>query len=109
MTAETVMVLPVLVAVTAALAWLVSLAAVQARVVDAARETARATARGDPAGQAVALGRRVAPDGCGFDVDRGSAVVVVRVRCPVTGPSVLGSVLPDLVLTSEAVAAQEPR
>ncbi len=40
-TAETVMVLPLLVAVALGLAWLVSLGATQVRVVDAAREVAR--------------------------------------------------------------------
>ncbi len=39
--------LPVLVLVTAALAWLVALGVAQVRVVDAARETARAIARGE--------------------------------------------------------------
>ena len=41
------MVLPVLVALTLGLAWVLSLAATQVRVVDAARETARAAARDD--------------------------------------------------------------
>ena len=57
------MVLPVLVAVALGLVWLVALAATQVRVVDAARETARAAARDDGRASAVALGRRVAPDG----------------------------------------------
>ena len=67
-TAETVMVLPVLVALTLGLTWLLSLAATQVRVVDAARETARAAARDDGAGAAEALGRRVAPDGARISV-----------------------------------------
>ena len=62
-TAETVMVLPVLVAMTLGLVWVLALAATQVRVVDAARETARAVARDDGRAPAVALGQRVAPDG----------------------------------------------
>ena len=46
------MVLPVLAAVALGLVWLLSLAATQVRVVDAARETARAAARDDAAASA---------------------------------------------------------
>ena len=55
------MVLPVLVAVALGLVWLLALAATQVRVVDAAREAARAAARDDAAPARSALGRRVAP------------------------------------------------
>ena len=48
-TAETAMMLPVLVLITLALVWLLALAAAQTRVVDAAREVARAVARDDAA------------------------------------------------------------
>ena len=49
------MVLPLLVAVTIGLVWLLAVGAAQVRTVDAARETARALARGDD--QATAVGR----------------------------------------------------
>jgi hypothetical protein len=49
--------------VTTGLVWLLSVGAAQLRVVDGARETARAVARGEDPGAAVALGRRVAPEG----------------------------------------------
>ena len=49
-TAELAMALPLLVAVTVGLVWLLAVGAAQLRVVDAARETARAVARGDDAG-----------------------------------------------------------
>ncbi|NUR08227.1 MAG: pilus assembly protein TadE, partial [Nocardioidaceae bacterium] len=62
-TAETMMVIPVLVALAMALVWLVALAATQVRVVDSAREVARAVARDEPRATAVSLGRRVAPAG----------------------------------------------
>ena len=44
-TAELAMALPLLLAVTVGLVWLLSVAAAQLRVVDAARESARAAAR----------------------------------------------------------------
>ena len=50
-TAELAMGLPLLVAVTIGLVWLLSVGAAQVRTVDAARETARAVARGDDTGR----------------------------------------------------------
>jgi hypothetical protein len=108
-TAETVMVLPVLVALTLGLAWLLSLAATQVRVVDAARETARAAARDEGAGATEALGRRVAPDGAGISISDDGASVVVRVRSTVQGPGGLFGFLPGVEVDAEAVAAKEPR
>jgi len=62
-TAELALVLPLLVAVTIGLVWLLAVGADQLRAVDAARETARALARGDTTAAAVAVGLAVAPDG----------------------------------------------
>ena len=107
-TAETVMVLPVLVAVALGLAWLLSLAATQVRVVDAARETARAAARDDGRGSAVELGRRVAPDGARITVREDGGTVVVRVSSEVRGPRGLFRFVPGVDVDAEAVAAMEP-
>jgi TadE-like protein len=106
-TAETAMVLPVLVALTFALVWLVSLAVTQVRVVDAARETARAAAREDSGGRAVDLGRRVAPRGSTFQVSRNGDDVVVHVAATVRGPGGLFGFLPSPRLGATAVAAKE--
>ena len=62
-TAELAMVLPLLVAVSIGLVWLLAVGAAQVRVVDAARETARALARGDDEATAVGRGLDVAPAG----------------------------------------------
>ena len=107
-TAETVMVLPILLAVALALAWLLSLAAAQVRVVDAARETARAAARDDRHADAVALGRRVAPDGARITVREAGDTVVVRVRAEVGGPGGILRLVPGVSVDAEAVAAREP-
>ena len=77
MTAELALVLPLLVAVTVGLVWLLAVGAAQVRTVDAARETARAVARGDDQAAAVARGKRVAPPG--------STVTVARSGGEVTG------------------------
>lgn len=107
-TAEAAVVLPLLIAVAMALVWLVALAVCQVRVVDAAREAARAAARGEPDAAAVERGRQVAPDGARFVVSRGGGAVTVRVVAEVRGPGGLLRFLPAVPLTSEAVAAQEP-
>ena len=108
-TAETMMVLPVLAGVTIGLVWLVSLAATQVRVVDAAREVARAVARDEPRSTALALGRRVAPAGSDFDVETGSDLVRVRVTSAVTGPGGIFRFVRVVRVEAEAVSAQEPR
>src|SRR3954447_3994587 len=107
-TAETVMVLPVLVAVTLGLAWTLALAITQARVVDAAREVARAVARDDGSSTALALGRRVAPAGARIRVRPSADTVVVRVDADVRGPGGLFAFVPVLDVHAEAVAACEP-
>ncbi|HET6698086.1 MAG TPA: TadE family type IV pilus minor pilin [Nocardioidaceae bacterium] len=106
-TAEAAVVLPVLVAVVLGLVWLVSLGATQVRVVDAARETARAMARDDPTAQAIALGKQVAPDGARIDVQRGEGTVRVVVTAEVRGPGGIFGFLPGLSVDSASVAATE--
>jgi len=103
------MVLPLLVAVALGLAWLVSLGATQVRVVDAAREVARAVARDDSTAHAVGLGRRVAPTGATIAVHRRGDEVLVAVRSDVRGPGGLLAFLPVAHVHAEAVAAAERR
>ena len=55
------MAVPLLLAITLGLVWLLSLGTAQMRMVDATRETARAVARGDATAEAIARGRQVAP------------------------------------------------
>lgn len=106
-TAETAVVLPVLLLLTLGLVWLLSLAVTQVRVVDAARETARALAREEPQSTAVGLGRRVAPEASRFTLrDEGDTLRVVVVA-DVRGPGGVFSFLPTLEVTAEAVAAKE--
>jgi hypothetical protein len=101
------MVLPLLVAVAVALAWVLALAATQVRVVDAAREVARATARDESGSVAVDLGRRVAPHGSTIEVQVRGATVVAHVRAHVRGPGGLVRFLPGIDVEAEAVAARE--
>lgn len=103
------MVLPVLVATALALVWVLALAGTQLRVVDAARETARAAARDESRATAVDLGRRVAPRGSTVELSDGGGLVTVRVRARVQGPGGLLGFLPGVDVEGEAVAAREPR
>lgn len=101
------MVLPLLVAVALGLAWVLALASTQVRVVDAAREMARAAARGESQAQSLALGRRVAPRGSTFEVGVHGDTVVAHVRARVAGPGGLFAFLTEVSVESEAVAARE--
>ena len=108
-TAEAAMVLPLLVAATLGLVWLLALATTQVRVTDAAREVARAAARDESPGTARALGARVAPAGARIDVGGGASTVEVSVEADVTGPGGLFRFLPAVTVAAEAVAAREER
>src|SRR3954452_19770644 len=113
-TAEAAAVLPLLVAVALGFAWLVSLTVAQVRVVDAAREVARAVARGDAESTAISLGRRVAPEGTHFVVGHGGGsggveLVSVAASTEVRGPGGLLSLIPAVGVYSTAVAQLEPR
>jgi hypothetical protein len=106
-TAELAMVLPLLVAVALGLVWLLTVGAAQVRTVDAARETARALARGEDQASAIRRGLEVAPDGSHIAVSRADGQVRVRVTGRVDGPGGLFGRLPSPALQAEAAAADE--
>ncbi|MFI5662727.1 TadE family type IV pilus minor pilin [Streptomyces sp. NPDC051684] len=101
-TAEAAVVLPVLVMFTMALVWVVLAASAQIRCVDAARAGARAVARQEPRGAALAAAREAAPPGARVVVGREGDLVRVTVRARSVGPGVLG-----VELGAQAVAAAE--
>lgn len=106
-TAELAFALPILLAVTTGLVWLLSVGADQVRTVDAAREAARAVARGDDTAGAVAVGERVAPDGVRVTVSVEGDRVVARASGRVPGPGGLFDFLPGAPVSAEAVAVAE--
>lgn len=69
-TAETAVVLPVIVAVAVVLGWMVLVAATHLQVVDASREAARLIARGEDERTALASAGDLAPEGTTFTVSR---------------------------------------
>jgi len=102
-TAEAALVLPLLVGLAV---WLLSLAGQQVRVVDAAREAARAAARGDP--DSVAIERaQVAAPGAIVTVSHADGEVAVTVTSRVSGSGGGLAALAGAELTARAVAAEE--
>lgn len=106
-TAELALGIPLLVALTAGLVWVLALGAAQVRAVDASREAARAVARGDDVAAARAVAERVAPEGARVRVDVGAEQVVVTTSARVSAPGGLLGSLPGVTITAEAVAVVE--
>lgn len=107
-TAELAVAMPTLIAVTIGLVWLLSIGVAQVRTVDAAREAARAVARGDEPAAAIAIGERVAPEGVTVRVVIEGDRVVAHADGRVSGPGGVFGFLPGADLSAEAVAVAEP-
>lgn len=107
-TAELAMVLPALVTVTVGLVWLLSVGVAQMRTVDAAREAARALARGDSDASARSVGEQVGPPGTSLTVADAGEEVTVSAVARVQGPGGLFGFLPAVTVHAEAVTAREP-
>jgi hypothetical protein len=91
-TAETAVLAPVVALCLALGAWIISLAHLQVRLIDAARDTARLVARGEPPADAVREIRGTLPDGVRFRVRQaeGNYVTVLvtgRSQAPLPGLS----------------------
>ena len=106
-TAELAMAIPLVLALTVGLVWLLAVAASQVRVIDAARETARAVARGDAANEALLVGRRIAPDGAELEITRSAGRVEVVASAEVSGPGGLFDGIGDVAVSASAVAIAE--
>ena len=104
-TAETAVVLPVLLLVLAGAVAAVVVVGAQLRCVDAAREGARAAARGEPVAAVTEIVRRAAPAGAAVVVTRTGDEVRVDVRADLAP---LGPVPLRIRFTAEAVARLEP-
>jgi hypothetical protein len=105
-TAELALGIPVLLSLTVGLVWLITIGVAQVRMVDAARETARAAARGDSEPAAVAQGQRVA-DGGVVTMSTGHGQVVVTASDVVPPPGGLLGFLPGVRVEAQAVTSVE--
>lgn len=106
-TAETAVVLPVLVVVLLMAVWVHAAVAAQLACVDAARGAARAAARGEPANVVADVGRRLGPDGARVAVAHRGGEVEVEVSAEIRPFAVLPA-LPALPVAATAVAVVEP-
>jgi Flp pilus assembly protein TadG len=106
-TAELALGLPLVLAVTVGLVWLLAAASAQIRVVDAARESARTVARGDSESAARAIALKIAPTGATVDVVIEGGRVAVTASAGVDGPGGLFDFLPGVTVRSQAVAVLE--
>jgi hypothetical protein len=107
-TAELATALPLLAGVTLGLAWLLAVGIAKVQVVDAAREAARAAARGDSAAAAVVAAERVAPPGSTVDVSVDQEEVTATVVDAMAGPGGLFRFLPRVTVRADAVTRAEP-
>jgi len=76
-------------------------------VVDAARDAARAAARGDDPARVVATATATAPDGARVEISRGPELATVTVRVEAEPPGWLLVPLPSLPLESTASVSVE--
>jgi hypothetical protein len=102
------MVLPVLAVLLAAALWSIAVAGAQVRCVDAARDGARAAARGEPDVAVLAAAQAAAPAGAQVALARSGSRIVVVVRARV-GPTQRGvlAAIPVPVAQASAVADAE--
>lgn len=105
-TAEIAAALPVFVALLIAAVWTVSVATAQARCVDAAREAARAAARGEDDAVVRDVAEAVAPSGATVKVSRSDTEVTVEVKVRAPLPVPFRDVGPTV--SGRAVAILEP-
>jgi Flp pilus assembly protein TadG len=104
-TAETAVVLPVLLLVLASAVAAVVVVGAQLRCVDAAREGTRAAARGEPAAVVQDLAGRAAPAGARVVVTTDGDTVTVTVSAPVVP---LGPLPWDVEVSAHATGLLEP-
>ncbi|MGC4112832.1 MAG: TadE family type IV pilus minor pilin [Nocardioides sp.] len=105
-TAELALGIPLLLSLTIGLVWLLGIGIAQVRMVDAAREAARAAARGDPSAAAVGRALHVAP-GAQVSVSEADGELRAAVSDTVAPPGGLLAFLPAVRVHAQATTAVE--
>ncbi|MET9269632.1 TadE family type IV pilus minor pilin [Kribbella sp. NPDC003557] len=106
-TAEMALALPVLVCILLLGIWSIGLVVLNIRCIDAARDVARAVARGESIENAKAIGRRTVPTGTIVITREASDIKVTVTAAPAHDPPLL-SVLSPPSLTATATLQAEP-
>ncbi|NDL57767.1 TadE family type IV pilus minor pilin [Phytoactinopolyspora mesophila] len=105
-TSEIATALPTLAVVLVMAIWGVGYASAQLRCTDAAREAARAAARGEDMATVIEIAQAVAPGHAEVDVRRENGMITIEVRATAAAPPPLGSFLEPTV-RGRAVALEE--
>jgi len=106
-TAETAMVLPVLALLLAVGLWAVAVASAQLRCVDAARDAARAAARGESDSIATVVARAAAPGDAQIEMSHRGDLVTVTVTARVGGGIGPLAAIPAPMVSATATAESE--
>lgn len=107
-TAEVAMVLPVLIATMLFGVWVVGVVVANVRCIDAARDVARAVARGESPEAAQQIGLRAAPLGAAVSIIRDGSDVRVVVSSKLSMDGALLRELPPIPVKGEATIQAEP-
>jgi hypothetical protein len=106
-TAEIAAAFPALVVIVMGAVWLLVVALAQLRCADAAREAARAAARGEDTAVASRLAETVGPDGARVHIRLAGDLVIVDVSARVPVPLPFGDDLPAPTVHAHAAAVVE--
>lgn len=107
-TAETAILLPALVVLLITGMWVVGIVLANVRCIDAARDAARAVARGETNEVAEEIGSRAAPPGAEIEINRDGQEVEVVVSAPAKLDWLLLSGLPSVEVQGRSVVQVEP-
>ncbi|WP_129666645.1 TadE family type IV pilus minor pilin [Phytoactinopolyspora endophytica] len=105
-TAELAAALPALALVMVMAIWVIGLTSVQLRCSDAAREAARAAARGEDMSTVREIAEAVAPDEAQIDIAHADGLVTIEVRATLEAPPPFGTTLSPTV-SGKAIALEE--
>lgn len=108
-TAEIAAALPALALVVLAAVWTISLGLAQLRCADAAREAARAAARGEQTATVREVAQAVAPGSATIRITEGNGLVFVECAVPMRPPVPFADRLPAPTVRSSATAVEEGR
>jgi hypothetical protein len=107
-TAEAALALPLIAAFCLVMLWMLTLGIAQIRTVDAARDAARALARGEDRAAAVSSAGRSAPGGARVSFTESAGTVTASVSARISAPSWLLVPLPSVGVESRSTVEVEP-
>ncbi|MEV6287282.1 TadE family type IV pilus minor pilin [Kribbella sp. NPDC051770] len=107
-TAEFALLFPVLMATIIAGVWCVGLVITNIRCVDAARDVARAVARGETEAAAQSIGKKAAPKNATIEIQTTNGQIQVTVKTARAVDWPLFAPLPNIPVEAEATLQSEP-